>query len=301
MDWPKAKNILIVGFLLLDLYLGYLLFYSPGVGAIQTTVTDADLEALIVLSQNFNVDLAARPQPMSVRPLPLLAINEVSLDETMAENLAARWLGEEFEETKQENGLLFTAGDKSLLLSQSSPYFYTVSYQDDNASSSQGDHTIQQAITAAQDFLTKVLGETAALDYQTNMAVAMPETDGSYIVETTRSHNGVPIFLNSYRILVQNGAIVSFTAKQAETGEAQRTTLPLVSAEQVVRRYLARLGVEQAEEIVVLDLRLGYGVGADAGARHEIEPVWRFFLSDGAEENEVIIPAAHVYWQKQGQ
>lgn len=301
MDWPKAKNILIVGLLLLDIYLAYLLFYLPGAGAMQTTVTGADLEALIVLSQNFNVDLVARPQPMSVRPLPLLAIDEVSLDETMAEQLATRWLGQEFAEAKQENGLLFTAGQKQLLLSQSSPYFYTVSYQDDSALPNEENHTLQQAMDRAQDFLVEFLGETAALDYQINMSVAVPDTDASYIIEISRSHNGVPIFLDSYRLLVQQGAIVSFTAKQAEIGEAQRTTLPLVSAEQVVRRYLARLGVEQAEQIVVLDLRLGYGVGIHASARHEIEPVWRFLLGGDVEENEVIIPAAQIYWQKQVQ
>lgn len=300
MDWPKAKNVLIIGFLLLDIYLGYLLFYLPGAGAIQTTLTNADLEALVVLSQHFNVKLAANPQPMSVKPLPLLAINEVSLDETMAEDLAARWLGEDAEETKQENGLLFTSGQKELLISQESPYFYTMAYQDGTQPPSLDSYTRQEAITAARNFLTEYLGETAMLDYQVNMAVAASSSEVGYIIEISRTHKGVPVFLDSYRLLVQNGLIVSFTAKQTQIGETQRTSLPLVSAEQVVRRYLARLGVPQAEEITIHDLSLGYGIGVEAGQRQEIEPVWRFYLS-GAGESEVIIPAAHVYWENPGE
>lgn len=299
MDWPKAKNVLIIGFLLLDMYLGYLLFYLPGVGAIQTTLTNAGLEALVVLGQHFNVKLAGRPQPMSVKPLPLLAINEVSLDEIMAEELAARWLGEAAEEIKQENGLLFTNGQKELLLSQENPYFYTMTYQDGTPPPNLDSYTRHEAVTAARNFLTEYLGETIMLDYQVNMSVAAPSPEVGYIIEISRTHKGAPVFLDSYRLLVQNGLIVSFTAKQTEIGEAQRTSLPLVSAEQVVRRYLARLGVPQEEEIIVHDLSLGYGIGVEAGQRQEIEPVWRFYLS-GAEESEVIIPAAHVYWENPG-
>lgn len=300
MDWPKAKTVLIIGFFILDLYLGYLLFYLPGVGAIQTTLTNTDLEALVVLSRHYNVDLAARPQPMSVKPLPLVAIDEVSLDETMAENLAALWLGETVQETKQENGLLFTRGEKELALSQGSPYFYTVEYRDATTPPTLVSYTRQEAILDARGFLTEHLGEAIMLDYQVSFAVAAPGPEVGYIIEISRTQKGVPIFLDSYRLLVQNGVIVSFTAKQAQIGEAQRTSLPLVSADQVVRRYLARLGVPQTEPITILDLRLGYGVGVEAGERQEIEPVWRFYLA-GGEESEIVIPAAHVYWENTGE
>lgn len=300
MDWPKAKNVLIVGFLLLDLYLGYLLFYVPRVGSIQTTLTNADLEALVVLSQHFNVKLAARPRPMSVTPLPLLAIGEVSLNETLAADLAVQWLGEAVEEIKQENGLLFTNGQQNLVLSQESPYFYTLDYQDTTPPPNLTSYTRQEAVTAARDFLTEYLGETVMLDYQVNMAVAAPSPEVGYVIEISRTHRGVPVFLDSYRLLVQNGLVVSFTAKQTQIGETQRTSLPLVCADQVVRRYLARLGVPQEQEIVIHDLSLGYGIGVEAGQRQEIEPVWRFYLS-GAEENEIVIPAAHVYWENPGE
>lgn len=298
MDWPKAKNVLIIGFLLLDLYLAYILF-SPGGGAMQTTLSNSDLEALIVLSQHFNVNLAARPQPMSVRPLPLLRIDKVSLDEELAESLASHWLGQVTQEAKLENGLVFTAGAKTMSFSQDSPYFFTMEYTDITPPPHRDACSVQEAIGAAQDFLSHYLGEVAPPDYKVNMAVAVPDSEGSYIVEISRAHNGVPIFLDSYRLTVTNGLVVAFTARQAAVGEAERSTLPLVSAEQVVRRYLARLGEPQEEEIIVLDLSLGYGVGVETGDRQEIEPVWRFYLA-GAEESEIVIPAAHVYWERPG-
>ncbi|NLW17757.1 MAG: hypothetical protein GX033_09020 [Firmicutes bacterium] len=299
MDWPKAKNVLIIAFLLLDLYLAYLLFYVPGVGAMQTTLTDEDLEALIVLGKHFNVDLATRPQPMSVRPLPLLDIDKVSLDKTLATNLATRWLGAEAQGATQEDGLLFTAGTKKISFSQDNPYFFTLEYADTTPPPSQEDYSIQEAMADAQNFLTEHLGGAVLQDYKVNMAVATPASAGSYVIEISRSNKGIPIFLDSYRLVVNNGLVTAFTAKQAAIGEAQRTSLPLVSAEQVVRRYLARLGVPQEEEITILDLSLGYGVGVETGERQEIEPVWRFYLA-GAEESEIFIPAAQVYWERPG-
>jgi regulatory protein YycI of two-component signal transduction system YycFG len=272
MNWSKTKTVLIIGFLLLDLYLAYLLFYLPGVGAIQTTVTNADLEALVILSQHYNVDLAARPKPMTVQPLPLLAISEVSLDEATAESLAERWLGEDAQVEYQNNALL------------AQPVH----------------HTRQEAIVAANEFLTAYLGEAAMLNYQVNLAIAAPDSESEYIVEFSRTYKGVPVFVDSYCLSVQSGLVVSFTAKQAQIGEAERTQLPLVSADQVVRRYLARLSVPQAEPITVLDLSLGYGVDLDSSEQQELEPVWRFYVI-GGEENEVSIPAAHVYWESHGE
>ncbi|HBK85000.1 MAG TPA: hypothetical protein DDZ53_03105 [Firmicutes bacterium] len=300
MNWSKTKTVLIIGFLLLDLYLAYLLFYLPGVGAIQTTVTNADLEALVILSQHYNVDLAARPKPMTVQPLPLLAISEVSLDEATAESLAERWLGEDAQEVKQENGLLFISGERSLRLSQQNPYFYTVEYQNNALLAQPVHHTRQEAIVAANEFLTAYLGEAAMLNYQVNLAIAAPDSESEYIVEFSRTYKGVPVFVDSYCLSVQSGLVVSFTAKQAQIGEAERTQLPLVSADQVVRRYLARLSVPQAEPITVLDLSLGYGVDLDSSEQQELEPVWRFYVI-GGEENEVSIPAAHVYWESHGE
>ncbi len=299
MDWPKAKSVLIISFLLLDLYLAYLLFYQPGGGAIKTTLTDQDLEALSVLSRHFNVELATRPQPMAVRPLPLLQIDKVSLDEQLAESLAARWLGPDWQASKQENGLIFTAGHKSIAFSQDSPYFYCIEYVDAPPEPQGQGGTIQEAAGVAQQFLQQHLGESALTEYKVNMMVASPEVEGSYIIEISRAYEGVPIFLDSYRLTVTNGVVVAFTAKQAAIGEAERAKLPLVSAEQVVRRYLARLGEPQEEKITILDLSLGYGVGVETGERQEIEPVWRFYLA-GAGESEVIIPAAQAYWERPG-
>lgn len=299
MNWPKAKTILIIGFLCLNAYLGYLLFYLPSVTAIQTSITATDLDNLVTLSKHYNVDLIAHPQPMKVEPLPALALAEIRLDEYLAESLALLWLGEDAQETKQENALLFTSGQKKLLLSQEHPYFYTIEYQTEEPVSSPLSLSWQEAAAIAETFLLDHLGKDMMRDYEMNLAVADPDYERGFIIEISRMYEGFPVFLDSYRLHVHDGAIASFTAKQADIGEVERPAATLVSAEQAIKRYLAKLGVPQQEVVTVFDLRLGYGVSLAEGGSLALEPVWRFCFS-GSETGETSIEAAHIYWQHGG-
>ena len=297
MDWPRAKTILIIAFLLLDLYLAYLLFYLPGFDKVKTEVTAADLAALVTLGRHYNVELATQPKPMVVGRLSPILINKIRLDEAVAIALAQRWLGDASQESKQDNGLQFISGSKTLTISQANPYFYTLTYTDASPIVESEPQTKEEAIATARLWLEEYLGAPQVAEYQVNMAVADPKLEDGYVVEFSRVHKGYPIFADSYRLHVQGQQIVSFTAKQAHIGEVQRSRKTIVSADQAVRRYLARLGVPQEEQISILDLSLGYDAPTDPEAAGELRPVWRFYL---AGNQEVVIPADHVFWEEKG-
>ena len=296
MDWPRAKTILIISFLVLDLYLAYLLFYVPGLRAAPQQLGTEDIENLMRLSKHYNVELLVFPKPLQVHPLPDIALQELMLDKDAVQTIARLWLGLNYTSTLEEDeALLFEAGERSLRISQASLACYNLQYQDAAADGNDISGTNQEAIATAKDFLAQHLGSEQAAHYQANMVIKNPMQHG-HVVELSRMHKGLPVFMDSYRFLISGGCVSAFTARQASVGKPLGTKQSLVDAQQAMKRYLAQLGTPRQESIAVLDVALGYYLMPNQTDELQMTPVWRFYTTDPMQE-EVFIPANQTHWE----
>ncbi|MGI6345468.1 MAG: hypothetical protein ACOX18_10640 [Bacillota bacterium] len=297
MNWPRAKTILIISFLLLDLYLAWHLFWLPR-DQQAYTLTEAELTELRNIAQHFGVELVATPEPLKVAASPALMITQVSLDETAAWDLARPWLGNaaDADVTIRQQGATweFQVGSQLVTVGTDEYFAYhEVSWQDESLTPAQQTADQVAAVAAARAFLAVHLGEQAAEAYQP-VLVLEDEASQCYLVELVRMVQDLPVFVDAYRCWVNNQQVLRLVGRQAELNSVSEEALAVVGADLAVKRYLAGLSEPLDQPVSILDLRLGYGlVPAKPG---QLQPVWRFYTNDPSAP-EFTLPAGQWSWE----
>lgn len=292
MDWPKAKTILILGFLLVDLYLGWLLYAGTRVSVV-TKLTPDDVQELSRLSRHYGFELVADPVPLEVGKAANLILAEAGNKAAAAEAVANTWLAAGWTVTQPAVGtFLYQQGDWSLKVS---PGHYRLELSLDSVSSGQAGPlgTLAESTRLARDFLSAHLGQKDALLYQAGL-VTTDQAGQSRVIEFNRLQQGLPSFMDYYRIRVRGNQVAGFQACQSYATDVNGKKQLLVTADRPLTRYLAQAGM-QREELAVLDLRLGLGLLP--GDEQTLQPVWRLITSTADHgQAEELFPAGVRYW-----
>lgn len=293
MDWPKAKTILILGFLLLDLYLAYLLFLVPGAQALPTSLDSIGLRKLGELTSHYNYSLLATPKPLKTGRLPVLQVTIEPPGQDEVEALVLNWLGQLVEGESLANGsTAYTLDERFLYLGNNG----SLRYED---RSPVPESTIMDRIQVEGlifTFLEPRIGSDMAKIYQVSLVTQLP--DGAWLVELTRSMFGTPLFADKVRAVVANEQVQSVETligvRPKASWLAPRGTI--VTADRAVLRFLAQQAKPREHTAEIIDVRLGYDfANAD---QQELIPVWRIVTDQGSEEYTV--PAGVRYWRSGG-
>lgn len=289
MDWPRAKSILLVSFLLVDLYLAWLLLAPPG--AASRVLSTEDVQDLMTISQHFGVDLVGIPQPLAVGRVADLPLQEQNLSEADARAYADTWLGSGATLEQQTPGFYrFTQGEGWLEVRFSR--FYTDLHLQLVSPQPGLSGTEAENRDLAQRWLADRLADGQVARMQAGMLLKDAE-QGHYLIEFNSLQGGLPVFTDCYRLLVASGQVTGFTARLSQVGRATGPKSELVTADQPVKRLLAQTGVLTDHRAAILDLRLGLGL--IPGYEQTLQPVWRLITTLAGQE-ELIYPAAESYW-----
>lgn len=293
MDWPKAKTILIVGFLLVDLYLAWLLYSGSRVNVV-TQLTDDDVQEMVTLCHYYGAELGAEPVPLQVGKATNLALSESKNTAAAADAAATMWLGSGWAMTQPTAGsLLYQLGDCSL---KATPGRYSLELVLQLTPEGSGGQPGNEAesIKLARDFLAEHLGQTEALLYQPGMISSDPAS-GLQLIELNLQQQGLPSFMDYYQVNIQDGQVVGFQARQSYAAAKAGQKQQLVAADRPLKRYLAQAGIQDKQQFSISDLRLGFGLLP--GDEETLQPVWRLIASQSDQgQTEVFFPAAVRYW-----
>lgn len=292
MDWPKAKTILIIGFLLVDLYLAWLLYAGTRVNVV-TKLGPEDVQELATLCRHYGFELVGEPVPLEVGKATNLILAESENQAAAAEAAANTWLDAGWTVTQAGPAtFLYQQGGRSLKVV---PDRYRLELSLELAASEPPGTlgTSADSTRLARDFLIMHLGQKEALLYQAGL-VTSDQGKGTSTIEFNRLQQGLPSFMDYYRIRVRGNQVVGFQASQSYAADANGRKQQLVASDRPLTRYLAQAG-RQEEHSQVLDLRLGFGLLP--GDDQTLQPVWRLITADAEQvQTEVLSPAGVRYW-----
>lgn len=292
MDWPKAKTILIIGFLLVDLYLAWLLYDGTRVNVV-TKLGPEDVQELATLCRHYGFELVGEPVPLEVGRATNLTLAESANQAAAAETAANTWLQAGWTVTRPAaGGFLYQQGERSLKVV---PDRYRLELALDLSVSERSGTpgTPEESTRLAREFLATYLGQKDALLYQAGL-VTSDQGNGTTTIELNRLQQGLPSFMDYYRIRVRGNQVVGFQASQSYASDVSGKKQQLVASDRPLTHYLAQAG-RQNEDSHIIDLRLGFGLLP--GDDQTLQPVWRLITSTAEQGHaEVFFPAGVRHW-----
>ncbi len=293
MDWPKAKTTLIIGFLLLDLYLAYLLFFVPGSQALPTSLEVSGFYKLREVTNHYNYSLMSEPVPMDTSPLPVLEANVKLFSQQQLDEIVLKWLGELVAGEGLANGsTAYSVRERFLYLGQDG----ALRYEDRALALTPMELSREQALKLFNTFAQTYINPEELQAYQQTLIVQ--QEDGSWLLEFNRQLYGAPVFADKLRAEVADGRIRRFETRLglATKGSWLAARSRLVTADRAVLRFLAQQGKPRESTVEIIDVRLGYDfANAD---KQELIPVWRVMINQPGED--YIVPAGVRYWRSGG-
>ncbi len=300
MDWSRAKNVLILAFLSINLLLGYRLWAGPG-GANASLYSVTRQEVLEVTAQlrDRGVVLVGR-LPREARPAPLLAVENPPPD---PDAVAARFFGAGVKGQREEAGWRYqgpaptrSAGSTgstestgsrgsagaTLLVSPSGALYYHAELP-----AAAGHIDERTAVSIARDFWQARGGLPSGmqLDYH------MPVGPARFLVVFTQQTQGAWFFGATAVALVEAGGVREAHASwpnPVRWSGPQRPVLPateaLLRAIPLLTRQAAdggKAATSGAAQGVVLGVDPGYYSQTYDAREWEAVPVWRLRLGSG--------------------
>jgi hypothetical protein len=290
MDWPKAKTILIVSFLLVDLYLAWLVFFPQDQSS--QFLNSQDVQALATVGQHFGVNLAAAPIPLAVGSAPPLTLAEQPMGQDAAEAYAVIWLGQDGKLCRASPNVYVFSDDQWELRVTESSFYVDLELRPLHELTAGLSGNEQDNVWLARQFLTDHLGSKLVSELRSGMVIKAAK-QGQYLIEFNSLYNDLPIFTDYYRLAVSSGKVSALTARISRSTKAAGPRIQLVTGDRPFKRLLAQLGIQEAEQVAILDLRLGYGLVP--GDERTLQPVWRIISTIPGQE-EIVMPAGRSYW-----
>ncbi|MEW6546816.1 MAG: hypothetical protein AB1446_07875 [Bacillota bacterium] len=288
MDWPRAKNILIIAFLGVNLLLGYRLWAGPATpNASLYRVTAREVREVTAQLRERGVVLAAEI-PRRARPLPLLTVSNPQPDPAA---LAARFLGAGAKVVAQGEVWVGRKGQEAVVIYPGGEVFYrrlpassagaapgslapAGAAAGSPAATGGGEPDATRAVQLAREFWAQRGGLPAGgeLDYRT------PVGGGRYLVVFTCKTAGHRFFGSRAMALVGPHGVEEAYAAWPVPEKPSGSARPILPATEALVRAVPFLVKKGA---VVVQVEAGFYSPVYDAREWEAVPVWRVRLGSG--------------------
>lgn len=275
MDWSKAKNILIISFILTNIFLAYVLF-SVRQDEEKIELQDEFIGYVVELlaKESIKVDTEV---PKKIPSLPIVSVEYEVYD---IEKTLKRFLDTYIEEFVDEKKVYrndkkivqFEENNKKLIYKDSSLI-------DDNGKT---DITKLDAIKTAEDFIT-----THGFDLKNTKLSFVLEKDGIYKLFYNKVIDGIIVEQTDMTLEVSSQGVMSFERYWIKSIEREKQILKPTSAPKALLRLLARdeyhgktiKKIEICYYFNIDDYKEDANLGDSKGGL--AVPTWRFVFQDG--------------------
>ncbi|HHY94063.1 MAG TPA: hypothetical protein GX513_03495 [Firmicutes bacterium] len=274
MDWPRAKNILIIAFLGINLLLGYRLWAGPGgPNASLYTITPQEVGEVSAQLRDRGVVLACEV-PRRARPLALLVVQNQHTD---VQQLADRFFGAGVTVDHEGDLSVARVGNETLAIDITGAMHYSRSgpASGDGVTPPGPAVDTARAVDVAREFWRGHGGMPAGLelDYQ------VPLGSGRYLVVFSQKTQGAWFFGSQAIAVVGSGGVEEAYAAWPQAVKPSGAARPILPATEALLRVLPLL--TQDKGTVVVEVRVGYYSETYDAREWEAVPVWRLRLGSG--------------------
>jgi len=268
LDLSKAKTILILAFLFLNLFLSYRLWLSPQPLQAGHALSGEDLEKVRVLLRAAGYELTV-PIP---RQAPRLSLLHVSRESQLAAAWAEIFLGAGVPESVAANGLtVFTKNGNSVTVAPNGQVVFRGAVTRKNSLPNMEENRL-----LAERFLQEngLWREDLKLDFSWPRVAE----GGSYF-RYVQTYQGFPIFFSTVEVLVASGQVREVKIYRVAPQGFSAKEIQVISALEAVQIFVKQPRSLSAQKIV--DISLGYFSEDYDAERWETVPVWRIAGTDG--------------------
>lgn len=292
MDWARAKRILIVAFLGVNLLLGYRLWTGPAApGSSLYSVTPREVREVSAQLRERGVVLAAEI-PRRARPLPLLTVSNPPVDPA---RIVAQFLGPEAEAVQQDGVWLGLTGREAVVVYPGGEVFYRRLPSPETGSGGvlppagpgTGGHVgVGQAggdraagADRAVELARAFWGQHGGLPAGADLDYRVPVGPGRYLVVFTGQAVGHRFFGSRAAAVVGPGGVEEAYGAFPVPHKPSGSSRPILPATEALLRA-APLLVEKGA--VVMGVEEGFYSPVYDAREWEAVPVWRILLGSGS-------------------
>ena len=265
MDLSKAKTLLIIAFLSLNIFLGYKLWIAPRSLSPSSGLTQAQREQTEALLKEHGFELKTA-LPRQIPRLALLNVSRLVQDDAY---WVSAFLGaQEVWSQRQEDRTVYTTGQETLTIFANGHVFYT------------------NNLPGIDEANTRVLAERYLRDWklwQNNMKLdlAVPWGQHGFRYRFVETYQGFPLFFSAIEVYLTDGRPREVHIYQVQPHGFSDKETAVISAQKAVQTFIKEAAAVSSKSII--DISLGYYSLSYDAERWESAPVWRIATQDGGE------------------
>lgn len=271
MEWSKAKNILILTFFTLNIFLGYSLWKETKLLLPSRVVTYQELEEAQEHLEAFNLELKASP-PRQIFYMPLLTVESNPIDENYLLN---NFFDQEEDlapvESHGVNPMVYRQDNKELRLWNKGKFEFT---QELESSSWEEELGEGEVLLQAQEFL-----ESRGLfppDARVEDIIQL-END-RYMIIFNQVYINQALYGGCIRVYVAPGGVEKIVKYWLDPQEFSGEDINTISAASALIRLSERLG-PFSEKKEINSVKIGYYTEALDAQKWDLVPVWRIKIA----------------------
>ena len=270
MNISKAKNVLILAFLVLNIILAYQLL-APGLSGLSAGVTPEEVQRMEEKLEENNFELAAS---LPHRPQNSSFITVKPPSRTLAKLKEAFFAGEDVHTINLEDKTVLEAGEKELNIWPGGHYRY---YCQNDLSDGEGvPLDAGEAVSKAEEFLA----EKGLFHNNMRKGQVHRVNEKTYRIKFYQEFMESPIFTSYKRIVVSQNRVTEMESYWLQVkGMEERRKMEVIPAATAVIRLLEEKSPE-AEQREITDIELGFFSQEYDAEKWEIPPVWRILVND---------------------
>ncbi|SCG84462.1 hypothetical protein DW1_2902 [Proteiniborus sp. DW1] len=267
MDWSKAKNILIVAFIITNIFLAYVLINSRNTNAPLVGDNFINDVRAVLLEKNINI---AVDIPKDIPSMPLYKIKYEVYD---SQDIISNFLGSKYSKETINDSDFYTNGNENLSIRNDNEIIY------ENAN-----------IVSVYDNLTQTMAENIAKEFIQDKGFladdyklsVISNDDDVYFIEFTKFIDGFYFEKSYMRFTISSTGINKFERYWIESAESDdSTTLTIMSAPRALLKLLA---MEEAYGKTIEKISICYYLDPSSNTiGGKATPAWRVIFNDGTK------------------
>jgi regulatory protein YycI of two-component signal transduction system YycFG len=266
VDLSRAKTILIVAFLALNLFLGYRLWFTPQLLQTGQALTGEEVERTREILQSAGYELVATVP----RQVPRLSLLHVGREDLLETEWAITFFDENVPGIRDSNGNISFYKEDSQVTVSSNGYVLYRGSTEQPTSQNEDTRKLTERFLQERD----IWRDDLKFDYSQQL-----DHQGAIRYRYVQTYQGFPLFFSTVEAEVLDGRVTEIFIYRVVPLEFSGEDIQVISALDAVEMFLEQ--EPNFPEKRIIDISLGYFSEDYDAQRWEIVPVWRIASTGG--------------------
>lgn len=266
MDWSKAKTILIVIFLILNIFL---IINIAGKESRVTVISQKDILEIQTILKNNGILLEAS-LPNEIKPKALLKVEDIVYDEN---NMVNKFIGENSVKSTNENSTVYIKDSKMLEINKNKSIIFT----DSNPKDTLTDISKSNVKKYFEGYL-----RNRGINLKNVELASFSQTNEGYKVKFVQVFDNNPIFVSYFDVNLTNAGITKLSGRWINPIGFIEASKDIKSPTEILLMFAKDISNANTNNTVIKSMSLGYYSPIESlkNATISIAPVWEIQTND---------------------